>query len=166
MAKATTVIEKRVPTQAEQEAEAMQEVMSAVAKNKDALLTFLDVLGELQESGALDMAHGALKSRHQIGVIGIGQLNKSGAQNIIKNGMSTVQFLAQLDPNKLQTMLGAVASGVDSAVTAEEQRPQKKPGLYDLFKRMRDPQVTSALGMMLNFLRGMGAAKGRDGDGN
>lgn len=162
MAKATTTIEKRVPTQAEQEAEALQEVMSAVVKNKDALLTFLDVLGELQESGALDMAHGALKSRRQIGVIGINQLNKSGAQNMIKNGMNTMQFLAQLDPNKLQTMLGAVASGVDHAVQPDAERPQKKTGLFDLFKQMRDPQVTSSIGMMLNFLRGMGAAKGRE----
>ncbi|ASS75255.1 hypothetical protein CIG75_09840 [Tumebacillus algifaecis] len=160
MAKATTQIEKRVPSQAEQEADALKEVLGAVVQHKDALLTFLDVLGELHDAGTLEMAQGALKSRHKIGVIGMNQLNKSGAQNMIKNGMSTLQFLGQLDPNKLQTLLASLAAGVEHAVPTEPEPKNKKTGVFDLIKGVRDPEVSSSLSMLLNFLRGMGAKKG------
>lgn len=151
MAKAITQIEKRVPTRAEQDAQALGEIMSAVAQHKDALLVFMDVLGEMHQSGLLAVAQGLLKNRQQVGVIGVNQLNKSGAQRIIKNGVTAMQFMAQLDPDKLKQVLGAFARGL------QEARPSEKPvGLWGMVNSFREPEVNASVSMMVNFLRGVG----------
>ena len=117
-------------------------------------MMFMDILKEMHEAGFLQIAQGMLKSRHQIGVIGVTQLNKTGAQRIIKNGMGALQFLTKVDPAKLDMMLGAVASGLDQAgQTHDDGRPI---GMWGMVKTMRDPEVQSSLGVMMNFLRGMG----------
>lgn len=154
MAKATTHIEKKVPTPAEENAEAVREIMDALVKNKDSLLLLMDVVNELHETGILEAADAFLKNRHKIGVIGLNQLNKSGAQRIIKNGMGSLQFLTKLDPAKLETMLSAVASGVDQAT--EPPSDNKKMGVWGMVKTMRDPEVQTSLSVLMNFLRGMG----------
>lgn len=154
MAKAITHIEKRVPNAVEEQEQAIQEILTAAATNKEALLILIDVVNHLHQAGLLEMAQGFLTNRHKIGVIGLNQLNKSGAQRIIKNGMGAVQFLSRLDPAKLETLLGAVATGVDEASEAKEEH--KQLGMMDLFKSMRDPEVQTSLGVMMNFLRGMG----------
>jgi len=159
MAKATTHIEKHVPTQAEADAQAAREIMDALVKNKDSLLMLMDVVNELHQSGLLEMADAFLKNRHQIGVIGLNQLNKSGAQRIIKNGMGAVQFLSKLDPEKMETMLGAVASGIDQATKTPES--PSKMGVWGMAKTMRDPEVQTSLGVLMNFLRGMGNSLGK-----
>ncbi|MBL0388375.1 DUF1641 domain-containing protein [Tumebacillus sp. ITR2] len=153
MAKAITHIEKTVPNEQEEQEQAVQEILSSAAKNKDAILLFMEMLGDLHQSGLLEAADAFLKNRHKIGVIGINQLNKSGAQRIIKNGMGAVQFLAGVDPDKLNTLLSAVSSGIDQAVeTPKDDRPT---GMWGMVKQMRDPGVQSSLGVMMNFLRGM-----------
>ncbi len=159
MAKATTQIEKRVLSQAEQDARSLSELISAVAQQKDALLVFLDIIGELHASGALEIVQGALKNRQAIGAIGLDQLNKSGAQNLIKNSMSTLQFLGKLDPVKMETMLTSVAAGVEHAVQPADEEPKQSVGLLKLMQQLRDPEVSASLMMLMRFLRGMGEAK-------
>lgn len=154
MAKAITHIEKRVPNAAEEQAEAIQDILNAAAQNKEALLILMDIVSQLHNAGLLEMAQGFLTNRHKVGVIGLQQLNKSGAQRIIKNGMGAVQFLTKLDPAKLDMLLGAMASGVDEA--SEAQAEHRQLGLAGLYKTMRDPEVQTSLGVMMNFLRGMG----------
>jgi uncharacterized protein YjgD (DUF1641 family) len=154
MAKAIEQIEKQVPNQAQEAADSVKQILDSVVQNKESILIFLDMLNEMHEAGFLEAAQSMLKSRHKIGVIGINQLNKSGAQRIIKNGMGAVQFLTKVDPAKLDMMLGAVASGLDQAgQTPDDGRPM---GMWGMVKTMRDPEVQSSLGVMMNFLRGMG----------
>ncbi|KEO83784.1 DUF1641 domain-containing protein [Tumebacillus flagellatus] len=154
MAKAITHIEASVPNEVEEREQAIQEILSSAAKNKEALLLFMEMLGDLHRGGFLEAADAFLKNRHKISRIGINQLNKSGAQHIIKNGMGALQFLAGVDPNKLNAMLGAVSTGIDRAVEAPEGN--ERPGLWGMVKQMREPGVQSSLGVLMNFLRGMG----------
>lgn len=153
MAREITRIEKRQVTQAEKDAQALGELLGAVAKHKDALIKFADIVGEMNEAGLLDVAQGVLKNRQQIGVLGITQMNKSGAQRFIKNSMSAVQFLGQLEPEHLKEVLGAVAHGLEQA------RPENRNlGMWGMVSRLRDPDVNSSISVMMNFLRGMGEA--------
>lgn len=151
MAKATTRIEKQPIAPAELEAQSLQQIVGAVAQNKDAILSFVSIVGELHDSGVLAVVEGLLKNRQQVGVIGITQMNKSGAQRIIKNAVTAAQFMAQLDPVKLKQVLGAVAHGL------EEARPSdKKVGLWGMVNTLREPEVNASVSMLVNFLRGMG----------
>lgn len=153
MAKPTTRIEQTVPSAAQVEAEALTEVLSAVAQQKDALLTYIQIIGQLHQAGILTAIQAMLAARHDIGVIGINQMNKSGAQRLIKNGMSTMQFLGSIDPEKLTTVLGAVSHGMEQAKPSGKQT-----GLWSMMGTLRDPHVGASLNVMMSFLRGMGEA--------
>lgn len=153
MAKAITNIEKRVPDQLEVETEAIQQIAKAVANHREPLMKSLDILNELNQMGVLDALQGMLKNRQQIGVIAIDQMNKPGAHRIIKNGMETMQFLSKVNPSNLQTILNGIAAGVEQAVDHE---PNKKKGLWELFRTLRKPEILSSLSMMTKFLQGMG----------
>lgn len=151
MAKQLSNIEKRVMTQAEKDAQSLGQIMGAVSQQKEALMVFLDVLGELHQAGVLELLRGMLKSRTKIGVIALSQLNKSGAQHVIRNGFSAVQFLATLEPGRLRQMLDAVAHGLENAKPAE-----RRLGVTGLVRAVRDPEVNASISTMLNFLHGMG----------
>ncbi|HLO03650.1 MAG TPA: DUF1641 domain-containing protein [Symbiobacteriaceae bacterium] len=153
MATATTRIERRETTPAEQQAEALVELLGAVAQQKEALLTLFDIIGELHNAGLLQIVQGLLKGRQEIGVIGISQLNKSGAQNLIKNAMTAVQFMGSIDPAHLKEVLTAVGHGLEQMKPAEE-----RVNLWSMVNNVRDPDVMTSLGVMMNFLRGMGEA--------
>lgn len=151
MAKPITHIDRPAPDPAAQEAQALVELMGAVAQHKDALIAFVDIVGELQAAGLLDLARGLLKNRKQVGVLGINQMNKSGAQRILKNGISLLQFAAELDPVRMKQLLGAVAHGVERAEPSE-----KKVGMWGLVQTLGDPDVSTSISVVMNFLRGMG----------
>lgn len=154
MAKAITQIERRIPNPAEQQAQALDEVMEKLVQHKEAVVTFLDVLGAAHEAGLLDLAKGALENRTDIGRIGIHQLNKPGARRLVRNGMSALTFLTKLDPEMTETTLHAVAHGVEQAGRAK-QTP-KQAGLWGAVKSMRDPEVNASVAFLMNLLRGMG----------
>lgn len=153
MAKAITNIEKHIPDQTEEEAQAVSNILQAAASHSGPLVKLLDILEELDRLGVLDALQGILRNSEQIALIGIHQLNKPGAHRIIKNGMGAVQFLSRIDPGKLQTILRGVASGVEYAANDEPTRMQ---GLWDMVKILRDPEAGRALSMVTKFMQGMG----------
>jgi uncharacterized protein YjgD (DUF1641 family) len=154
LARAITHISRRVPAAEEELERAKEEILEAAAKNKESILLLLDVVNDLKQAGVLEMAHAFISNRDQIGVIGINQLNKSGAQNLIKNSMGAAQFLAKLEPGKLELLLGALASGTDNAVRKSEKT--EKVGVFGMMKAMGSSDIQAAFGFLLNFLRGVG----------
>lgn len=154
MAKSITRIISSAPSAEKEKELAEDEILEAAAKHKEAVLQLLELAGALKEAGLLEMANAFINNRHQIGVIGINQLNKSGAQNLIKNGMSAVQFLGSMEPGKLEALLGALCAGAEQAV----RRPaaDRKAGLWEMLKACGNPDIRASFGFFLSFLRGMG----------
>jgi uncharacterized protein YjgD (DUF1641 family) len=164
MAKAILNIERAAPAPQEQQANAIGEILAAITANKAALLQFLDILNELHKAGLLDIVQGLVKNLQQVGAIGIAQLNKTGAQHMIKNGMSAVQFMGGVEPKKLENLLNSVQRGLDRAnrQTSEADKPL---GIMDLFRLMRDDEVNASLRFMTNFMQGMGSGLKRHTEG-
>jgi len=160
MAKATTRIDKEAAAQEELTAKAFNQIIQSVAERSEALLKFLDVLGELHQLGVLDAAEALLKNKQDIALIGIQQMNKPGAHRIIKNGMGAVQLLSSIDPSKLQTLLNGVAEGV--AQSSGQHVDRKQMGLWGIAKTMRKPETMASLNMMMQFLQGMGKSLKED----
>ncbi|MBU3568799.1 DUF1641 domain-containing protein [Priestia aryabhattai] len=153
MGKAITNIERYIPSKEEEKQESIQQILDALSENRDAVLTLLDILKELKEFGMLDIVQGALKNRHDIGVIAVTQLNKPGMHHMMKTGMDALQFLSRLEPQKMQTILQGVEKGIEKLADTENN---KSMGLWGMGKAMFDPNVSLALGSMMNFMRGMG----------
>jgi uncharacterized protein YjgD (DUF1641 family) len=154
LAKAITHISRRVPAAEEELERAKEEILVAAAKNKESILLLLDVVNDLKQSGVLEMAHAFISNRDQIGVIGMNQLNKSGAQNLIKNSIGATQFLAKLEPGQLELLLGALASGADNAL--RKSGKTEKVGVFGMLKAMGSSDIQAAFGFLLNFLCGVG----------
>jgi uncharacterized protein YjgD (DUF1641 family) len=154
LAKAIIHIARHVPTAEEQLERAKEEILEAAVKNKDSILLLLDVVNGLKQAGVLEIAQAFISNSHQIGAIGMNQLNKSGAQNMIKNSIGAAQFLAKLEPGKLELLLGALASGADNAL--RKSGKVEKVGVFGMLKAMGSSDIQAAFGFLLNFLRGVG----------
>jgi uncharacterized protein YjgD (DUF1641 family) len=154
LAKAIIHIARYVPTAEEQQPRAKEEILEAAAKNKDSILLLLDIVNGLKQAGVLEIAQAFISNSHQIGAIGMNQLNKSGAQNMIKNSIGAAQFLAKLEPGKLELLLGALASGTDNAF--QKSGKVEKVGVFGMLKAMGSSDIQAAFGFLLNFLRGVG----------
>lgn len=158
MAKAITNI-KTAPQKIEDlESEAKSRITSALVKNEESVLAFLEIANELQQSGVLDILRGLLKNRHQIGVLGMSQLNQPKAHRLLKNGIQGVQFLGSLEPSSMQKVMDSVTTGMKYAMTPEETGNSVKArrGIFQTLKLLRDPDVSESLTFSLRFLKGMG----------
>lgn len=154
MAKATTHIEREMPHPEVEQAQALTQLLGAVAANRESLLVFLDILQELNKLGLLEAVQAFLKNSRQISLIGLQQLNKPGAQHILKNGMIALQFLSKMEPSKLEMLLNSAASGVENASAGLADG--KQLGMWGLAKSMRNPELNTSLNFLVHFLQGMG----------
>ncbi|KIL37573.1 hypothetical protein SD71_02890 [Cohnella kolymensis] len=157
MARPISEIEFTAHDPAVLEAQALGEILSAVAQHKKPLIQFMDIVHELHKFGILDALEALLKNRHQVGVIGIAQLNDSGMQHILKNVILATQFLGKVEPTSLDNMLKGVLSGMERAGGQVADSNNKPVGMFGMIRAMGDEDVRSALGFMLNFLTGMGS---------
>jgi uncharacterized protein YjgD (DUF1641 family) len=160
MAKAIKDIDKQRPNSIEEQAQAIQQLIEMTAESRDALVSFLEILQELHSAGLLDIVQGLLKTRHKVGVLAMGQLNQPEMHRIIKNGINTIQFLGELEPDQLQTMLNGVNKGLEKSATNAKKGEQIS--LWGLAKSMRDPDVKMSVSTMMAFLEGMGKGIKKD----
>jgi uncharacterized protein YjgD (DUF1641 family) len=151
MAKPITHIEKKIPNPIEEQAESLSEILSLVAKNREAITTSLEILQELQSAGVLDLLKGFLKTREKVGVLAIQQINTPEMHNTIKNGINLLQLIGQIEPDRLKTLLHAANKGLESMGGTND-----KISKWGLLKLMNDPDVLSSLSTMTGFLQGMG----------
>jgi uncharacterized protein YjgD (DUF1641 family) len=156
MAKAIRQIKKHVPNPQEEQAQAISDIVKALAENREAILTTIGILKNLQEMGALDAVHGLLEKRNEVGAIAIGQLNQPSMHNTIKNAINAFKFMGSVNPTQLQTILKGLSHGLERAT--ESVPNGEEPSLWKLGKSMRDPEVKASLATMVEFLHGMGEA--------
>jgi uncharacterized protein YjgD (DUF1641 family) len=154
MAKAIKQIDKKESNPIEEQVQAIQQLIEMTAESRDALLSFLEILQELHSAGLLDIVQGLLKTRHKVGVLAMGQLNQPEMHRMIKNGINTIQFLGELDPDQLQTMLNGVNKGLEKSTMNVKKGEQIS--LWGLAKSMRDPDIKMSMSTMMGFLEGMG----------
>jgi uncharacterized protein YjgD (DUF1641 family) len=157
MAKAIKHIDKKQPNAVEEQTEALGEILKLIAENREAITTSLEIIKELHTAGILDVVKGALRTREKIGVIAIEQMNQPEMHRTIRNGIYAMEFLGQLDPDKLKTLFNGISHGLEK--TADDHH--EKIGMWGLLKAMRDPGVNASLTTMLNFLNGMGEEIGK-----
>jgi uncharacterized protein YjgD (DUF1641 family) len=151
MAKPITHIEKKLPNPIEEQAESFSEILSLLAKNREAITTSLEILQELHSAGILDMLKGLLKTRDKVGVLAIQQINTPEMHNTIKNGINVLQLVGAIEPDRLKTLLRAANKGLESMDGTND-----KMSKWGLLKLMNDPDVMSSLSTMTVFLQGMG----------
>ncbi|WP_315906780.1 hypothetical protein [Priestia koreensis] len=154
MAKAIRSIKKQVPDKHQEQADALADIVTALADNRDAIMTTMDILKNLHEMGALHAISAALQKRNDIGYIAVQQIDQPGMHNIIKNAMNTMKFLGSVNADELQKLLNGVSNGftyMNESIEKNEER-----SLWQLSKTMRTPEAKAAIGSMTAFMQGLG----------
>ena len=154
MARAIRQIEKKQLSEEEERAQDLQAIIKQIAENREAIEDTLIILKELHDFGVLDMLKGLLRTREKVGAIAVEQLNQTGMHNIIKNGMSTIQLLSDMDSDQIKTIFNGVNKGLERM--AETSNYNENIGLWNLYKSTKDIEVRNSLNAMIKFLSGMG----------
>jgi uncharacterized protein YjgD (DUF1641 family) len=152
VAKAIRLIEKKTLTDEEVQVEALGAIVKALSDNRQAVLQFLDILGEMHKSGVLDIAQGVMKNREKLGEVGFEFIKVANIPVMLKNVIMAVQFMGRQDPMKMQILIDSLGKGVDQAM----QQDNETKSMFGLFGMMRDPEVRASLSMGLQFMKGMG----------
>jgi uncharacterized protein YjgD (DUF1641 family) len=156
MAKAIRQISRQLPNKTEERAQAADEILQALADNKEAVLSMIDLAKGLHELKVFETADALLKQRNEVGIIAMQQVNQPAVHNIIKSGFGLFKFLGGLQPNQLDTLLQGVTLGLKRM--SETGEKGKKQSIWKMRIRLRSPAIRAAMTTMVDFMEGMGEA--------
>ncbi|MDA5110633.1 MULTISPECIES: DUF1641 domain-containing protein [Brevibacillus] len=154
MAKPTTKIVRPVLTEAEKQAQALEQVKQDAAQHAEGIREALKLLQELHDSGILEALKSLLEAKEKVAKIAVGQLLRPPVTNSINNAMAVAEALSEIEPDMTKKLVGSLVQGLQQAKEGLEQ--DSKVGLFDLVRALQDPDINRAIGFGLNLLKGMG----------
>ncbi|WP_329762279.1 DUF1641 domain-containing protein [Bacillus nitratireducens] len=154
MAAPIQAIQKQELTEEEMKQQKLEDLKELLANNGDALNQMFNIVGELNDIGMLEAANSMLKAKEPIAKIVLGQVTREPVTNLINNMMGAAGALTELDPELTKKLVGSVLTGMDEG--NQHLQSNKKVGILDLMKVLKDPDINRAIGFGLHFLKGMG----------
>lgn len=154
MAAPIQAIQKQELTEEELKQQKLEALKELLANNEDALNQMFNIVGELNDIGMLEAANSMLKAKEPIAKIVLGQVTREPVTNLINNMMGAAGALTELDPELTKKFIGSVLTGMDEG--NQHLQSNKKVGILDLMKVLKDPDINRAIGFGLHFLKGMG----------
>jgi len=154
MAAPIKAIQKQGLTEEEQKQQKLEDLKELLANNEEALNQMFNIVGELNDIGMLEAANSMLKAKEPIAKIVLGQVTREPVINLINNMMGAAGALTELNPELTKKLVGSVLTGMDEG--NQHLQSNKKVGILDLMKVLKDPDINRAIGFGLHFLKGMG----------
>ncbi|HDR3886287.1 TPA: DUF1641 domain-containing protein [Bacillus cereus] len=154
MAAPIQAIQKQELTEEELKQQKFEDLKELLANNEEALNQMFNIVGELNDIGMLEAANSMLKAKEPITKIVLGQVTREPVTNLINNMMGAAGALTELDPELTKKLIGSVLTGMDEG--NQHLQSNKKVGILDLMKVLKDPDINRAIGFGLHFLKGMG----------
>ncbi|TKI83516.1 DUF1641 domain-containing protein [Bacillus mycoides] len=154
MAAPIQAVQKQKLTEEELKQQKLEALKELLANNEDALNQMFNIVGELNDIGMLEAANSMLKAKEPIVKIVLGQVTREPVTNLINNMMGAAGALTELDPELTKKLIGSVLTGMDEG--NQHLQSNKKVGILDLMKVLKDPDINRAIGFGLHFLKGMG----------
>lgn len=155
MAKQITNIKHLVTSEETRRQNDLNEVEAAIADNKEAVLSAIDLTRHLHDKGLLDIMNGALSQGEEVLDIAVKEINKTQNSNVIANGVGLALMLGTLDVDRLKVLTEKLNQGVREA-TADGTEEDGPSNVFQLMKLLKDPEINHSLGLLVNFLKGMG----------
>ncbi|KFN02874.1 DUF1641 domain-containing protein [Bacillus clarus] len=154
MAAPIKAIQKQELTEEEQKQQKLEDLKLLLANNEEALNQMFNIVGELNDIGVLEAANSMLKAKEPIAKIVLGQVTREPVTNLINNMMGAAGALTELNPELTKKLVSSVLTGMDEG--NQHLQSNKKVGILDLMKVLKDPDINRAIGFGLHFLKGMG----------
>ncbi|RDU36870.1 DUF1641 domain-containing protein [Neobacillus piezotolerans] len=154
MAKAIKQIKRIEITEEQKHERDLHEVEEALLKNKEAILETLEVLGHMKERGVLSLASALFGQGDKVLHTLVKAADKPEAANTLKNLLLLVGVLGTLNVSQLEPLLLKLNSGI--ARVAKYRDNEEEIGYFDIFRSLKDPEVNNAIGLLFEFMKGMG----------
>jgi uncharacterized protein YjgD (DUF1641 family) len=156
MAKPILDIQRVEPSPEQVQTQAIQDLIKAIADNREIILDMFEIARQLHEMGILAIIKGLLENRHDVGLIAIQQLNQPKMHHLLKNIVTLTQGLGEIEPIHVQKMFHGLSRGLEASEQVISNG--KTPSLWELAKYARDPSVRMSMATIMTILRGMGEA--------
>ncbi|MDR4458622.1 DUF1641 domain-containing protein, partial [Bacillus tropicus] len=144
MAAPIKAIQKQGLTEEEQKQQKLEDLKELLANNEEALNQMFNIVGELNDIGMLEAANSMLKAKEPIAKIVLGQVTREPVTNLINNMMGAAGALTELNPELTKKLVGSVLTGMDEG--NQHLQSNKKVGILDLMKVLKDPDINRAIG--------------------
>ncbi|WNV78525.1 DUF1641 domain-containing protein [Bacillus atrophaeus] len=154
MAIPISTIQKETKTEEQVKLEKLEELKALLVENEDSVSKTMKLMGELNSLGVFDAANSMLQAKEEIAKIALGQVSREPVTNLINTMMAAGGALTKADPAFTGKLLESVLAGTEQAQSFLKE--DKKVGVLDLLKAMKDPDINRAVGFGLQFLKGMG----------
>jgi uncharacterized protein YjgD (DUF1641 family) len=139
------------PVTVDFKADLQRRVEKAPAEHAAALLAAYDVLEAAYDEGLLDILHGMIASKDKIITTLAHYARQPEGIAGIRNLLTAVKILTELDPEVLDHVSKAMASA-----TEEHKREQEPPSLFQLAKRANSEDGRRGLSFMTLILSSLG----------
>jgi uncharacterized protein YjgD (DUF1641 family) len=140
------------PKPADPKLELMRRLSSAPIDHAESLLAGLELLEEAHRQGVLDLVRGGLGAKDTI----VGLLAQYSADpasvNALRNLLAIGKLMGALDPEPLSTL------SKEMAESAESPRAETPPSVWELFKRIQQPEARRGLSFLISLLAALGRA--------
>lgn len=132
--------------------ENLNEVLGAIAENKDSILKAIRLIHTLDEAKILDALNGGFKARQVIINKFAVELNKDIYTGLLSNMAQMVFLLGDLNVKDLSEMLNRLNKGLH---VANQASPNARTYIRNLMGILKDDDMNRSLTYMLNLLKGM-----------
>lgn len=153
MAEPITNIKKMEFTEEEVKEAQLDEVLTAVGDNKEAILKGITLLRTLDDNGMLDLVDALIKQRKAAMENIFTELNQSQYTGVLENMSKLIFIMGDLDVDKLSYFTRKINQGMTETSVSD---PDEKASVMSLVKALKDPEINRSVTMILQFLRGMG----------
>jgi uncharacterized protein YjgD (DUF1641 family) len=142
-----------VPTHANPKTELQRRLAAAPVEHAEALLVAYDLLDEAHRQGVLDALHGAISARDTIFSLLAKYSADPASINAIRNVLALGKILGTIDPGPMSRLSEETVQAMETH--RQEEQP---PSLWQLFKRMRQPETRRGLSFLTMMLAALGRA--------
>ncbi len=111
------------------------------------------LLAALHERGVLRLLNGLLAASPEVAAVVMGQLDSPAGDRVVRNAVVLGTAATRIDPNRLNTVVTALARGIDAAADELAAPP---PGTVSVLKALNDPTVRRGFGALLALVRALG----------
>ncbi|PJN91169.1 DUF1641 domain-containing protein, partial [Bacillus sp. mrc49] len=125
-----------------------------ISRNSDGIKETIKLLQELHDSGILGAINNLVEAKEDVAKIAVGQMLRPPVTNALNNAMAAAGVLTELDPETTQKLVGGLSKGLQRA--EEGIQSNKKVGVFDLVKLLRDPDVNRVMRFTIDLLKGLG----------
>lgn len=137
----------------------LEEIEDALLENKEAIMQTMKLMKNMNDRGAIEMASALFGQGDKVMHTLVETLDKPESTNSIKNVLLLMGTAGLINVKQLEPLLIRLDAGIAQVAEAEESA-DKKTGVIDLFKALRDPEINRSITLLLSFLRGMGGTTG------